>query len=62
MIDTGSREKPLGEKEHIASPVPQRRKIERDHRKPVVEVFPEAPLSDGRLEVGVRGADEAGVD
>ena len=62
IVGAGTCEEALGEEEHIAVPISQWGQGERDHRQPVVEIFPEAPLPESRLEVDVRGADEADVN
>jgi len=62
IVDAGASQEPLGEEEHVAFPFPQWGQVERDHRQPVVEIFPEAPCAESRLEIGVRGTDEADVD
>jgi hypothetical protein len=52
----------LGEREHVLAAVAQRGQFDGDDREAVVEVFAEAPLPDGLLEVDVGGGDDTHVD
>ena len=52
----------LGEQLDVLAAVAQRRKRQRDHREPVVEILAEAPRPYKGLGVLVRRADDAGVD
>ena len=62
VLAAGALEEALGEQHRVARALPQRGKADGQHREPMVEVLPEAPLADRHLEVGVGGADDPAVE
>jgi hypothetical protein len=61
VVLAGAGEERLGEAQHVAPALPQRRQRHRDHGEAMVEVVPEAAFPSGGQEIGVRGADHPDV-
>ena len=55
-------DQPLRQQEHVVAPRAQRRQIDADDVDPIVEIRPEAPALDLRLEIAIGGADEPRVE
>ena len=51
-----------GKDKHVLATLPERGDLDLDYREAVVEVEPETPLFAIRLEVAIRGGDDAHIE
>ena len=62
VVGARARQEALGEEHDIPLSLTERGQAESEHGQAVVEILAEAPVLDGRLQVGVGGADDPGID
>src|SRR5262249_44094392 len=52
----------IGEEWYVGAPIAERRQLDRYHLQPEVEVLPEGSRLDGRVQITMRGGNDANVD